>query len=176
MCHEPPDYDLKWEYSEIIDEKLYISGEDELDELLYGEEESLNLNLHGKFNDHPLPKIDVWIDLRDIRESNRKVLIPTGIEYISIPFVDGNLEQAEEFLPIAKSILSSRMSNGKRVLVSCHQGKSRSVLLVLWYLCELNKNFLESYWDIKSKRTIMEPDKNFNSIVDRLKTQYGYNK
>lgn len=174
MRHDPPDYDLKWEYSEIMNEKLYICGEDELDELLYGEEESLNINIHGKFNDKPLPKIDVWIDLRDIRDSNRNVFIPSEIEYIPIPFADGNLEQAEEFLPMAKRILSDRISNDKRVLVSCHQGKSRSVLLVLWYLSELNKNFLEAYWDIKSKRVIMETDKNFNPIIDRLKTHYGH--
>jgi hypothetical protein len=51
----------------------------------------------GRFVNQPTPKIDVWIDLRDIRSSNRYVYTPEGIEYIAFPFRDGELIEAKEF-------------------------------------------------------------------------------
>ena len=109
MKHQPPDWECKFGHSEIIKDKLYLCGEDDVDELLYGREESMQLNGKGAFLSQPTTKVDVWIDLRDIRTSNRQVFIPDSVEYISIPFRDGYLEEAREHLPIAKEILTQKL-------------------------------------------------------------------
>jgi hypothetical protein len=90
-------WESKYGYSEIIKDKLYLGGEDDIDELLYGAIEARNINRAGRFVNQPTPKIDVWIDLRDIRSSNRYVYTPEGIEYIAFPFRDGELIEAKEF-------------------------------------------------------------------------------
>jgi protein-tyrosine phosphatase len=172
MNHQLPDWECKHGHSEIIKDKLYICGEDDVDDLLYGYEESRNINSKGYFIQSPNPQVDVWIDLRDIRESNRKVFIPDSVEYIQIPFRDGVLIEAVKHLPIAKKILEEKMSQNKRVIVSCFQGRSRSVTLVLWYLCEQLNSYLDAYWAIKSKRPIMEPDKNFRPLLEEWKNKY----
>lgn len=172
MEHQQPDWECKYGFSEIIQNKLYLVGEDDIDELLYGEEEARNLNGKGTFNQQPTPMIDVWIDLRDIRSSNRKVFIPNGVEHIQIPFRDGVLEEAREHLPKAKEILKQKLEENKRIVVGCHQGRSRSAMLLIWLFAEEQKNFLDAYWDIKSKRPIVEPDKNFKPLLEEWKTQY----
>ena len=113
MEHQQPDWDYKYGFSEIIPHKLYLVGEDDIDDLLYGEEESRNINRDGSFKDKPSPMVDVWIDLRDIRDNNRKVYIPEGVEHIQVPFRDGVLEEAREHLPKAKEVLQQKLSENK---------------------------------------------------------------
>lgn len=172
MNHQTPDWECKVGFSEILPSSLYLGGEDDIDDLLYGVEEARHLNGKGAFLHAPTPQIDVWIDLRDIRSSNRQVYLPDGIQYVSIPFHDGNLEEARTYLPQAKQQLTSFLEEGKRVLVTCHQGRSRSVMLVLWHLCERENSFLSAYWDLKGKRAVMEPDKRFQPLLNEWKEQY----
>jgi protein-tyrosine phosphatase len=172
MIHQPPNWEEKYGHSVIIDELLYLAGEDDIDELLYGKEEARNINGKGKFEKLPKPQIEVWIDLRDIRETNRKVLIPEEVEYILIPFRDGVIVEAKEFLPAAKRILTDKLADKKRVLVTCHQGRSRSVMLLLWYLSETLGTFEEAEKLIRSKRPIMQPDKNFMPLIEEWRRKY----
>ncbi|NOU70291.1 hypothetical protein GC098_02365 [Paenibacillus sp. LMG 31458] len=172
MKHQPPDWESKYGYSEIIKDKLYLGGEDDIDELLYGVVEARNINRTGKFENQPTPKIDVWIDLRDIRSSNRNVYTPEGIEYIVFPFRDGELSEAKEFLPKAKEALQNRIERNKRILVTCHQGRSRSVMLLLWFLGEKGGSFTKAFKEIKAKRPIIEPDKNFKPLIEEWKKEY----
>lgn len=172
MNHQPPDYNYKFGHSEIIKGSLYLGGEDDVDVLLYGEEASRHLNGKGAFEAPPSPQVDTWIDLRDLRKSNRSVFIPENVEHITIPFQDGNLEEARTHLPLAKKVLEEHLNEGKQVLVTCHQGKSRSVMLLLWYLTEKESSFLDAYWLIKGVRPIMEPDKKFQPLIDEWKASY----
>ncbi|WP_376773847.1 dual specificity protein phosphatase family protein [Paenibacillus phytorum] len=71
-----------------------------------------------------------------MRSSNRNVFTPEGIEYLAIPFRDGELNEVKEFLPKAKEALQNRIEQNKRFLVNCHQGRSHSVMLLLWFLGE----------------------------------------
>jgi len=169
MNHQPPDWSYKFGYSEIIPQQLYMGGEDDIDDLLYGEEQARQLNGKGAFNGTPSPQIDAWIDLRDQRDSNRKIYLPNTIHYYSYPFRDGNVEEANITLPKAKEKLTSLLKEGNRVLVTCHEGKSRSFLLVMWQLIENGESVLDAYWEIKSKRPIVEPHKNFQSFMDKWK-------
>ena len=176
MKHQPPDWECKYGHSEIVEGVLYLAGEDDVDILLYGSEEAKNINGKGRFLKEPVPQIDVWIDLRDIRDTNRTVFIPEQVEYISIPFHDGKLDEAREHLPHALQALTDRMDKNKRVLVSCHQGRSRSVMLLLWYLSQKERSFMDAYWTIKGKRPIMEPDKNFKPLIEEWKNLYPLEK
>jgi protein-tyrosine phosphatase len=173
MDHQPPNWEEKYGHSVIIDGLLFLGGEDDVDELLYGKEESRNLNGKGVFHNKPTPQIDVWIDLRDVRDSNRKVFLPDKIEYLSVPFRDGVIEEARTNLPIAKKLLGEKLADNKRVLVTCHQGRSRSVMLLLWYFSETLGTFEESYKLIRSKRPIIDPDKNFTSLIEEWKLKYS---
>lgn len=172
MKHQQPDWEYKFGHSEILPNQLYLCGEDDVDELLYGEVESRNLNGKGSFEGTPEPQVDVWIDLRDLRDNNRQVFIPKEVAYISIPFRDGVLSQAKEYLPLAKKELEKAMNLNKRVMVSCHQGKSRSSMLLLWYLCEKMGSFQDAYWHLKSKRPIIDTDRNFTPLVEEWKAMY----
>lgn len=172
MNHQPPDYSYKYGHSEIIKGLLYLAGEDDVDALLYGEEESRNLNGKGSFNIEPNPAIDTWIDLRDLRPNNRKIYLPSTVEYLPFPFRDGFLSEAREHLPLAKEALENCLGSNKRVLVTCHQGRSRSVMLLLWYLAEKEGSYLDAYWTIKGARPIMEPDKKFKPLIEEWKVKY----
>lgn len=172
MKHQQPDWEYKYGHSEILPNQLYLGGEDDVDELLYGKEEAFNLNGKGQFHKNPEPMVDMWIDLRDLRDNNRQVFVPSTVEHVSIPFQDGVLEQAREHLPTAMKVLKEALNSNKRVLVSCHQGKSRSSLLLLWFLCQKMESFQESYWHLKSKRPIMEIDRKFTPFLEELKLEY----
>jgi protein-tyrosine phosphatase len=172
MTHQPPNWEEKYGHSEIMNGFLYLGGEDDLDELLYGKEEARNLNGKGNFINQPRAQIDVWIDLRDVRPSNRKVIIPEEVEYISIPFRDGFIVEARTFLPMAKDILAMKLADKKRVLVTCHQGRSRSVMLLLWYLSETLGTLEEAEKLLRSKRPIIQPDKNFLPLINEWKSKY----
>ncbi|MDN3019939.1 dual specificity protein phosphatase [Paenibacillus sp. BSR1-1] len=175
MDHQPPNWIDKYGHSEIINGLLFLGGEDDIDDLLYGKEESRNLNGNGFFQTMPTPQIDVWIDLRDVRDSNRNVFLPENVEYISVPFRDGVIEEAKTYLPIAKEILGKKLANKKRVLVTCHQGRSRSVMLLVWYLSETMGTFDKAYKLIRSKRPIINPDKNFIPLLEEWKLKYTPN-
>jgi len=170
--HQPPDYEYKYGHSEIIKEKLFLGGEDDVDDLLYGTEEARHLNGKGSFSNQAFPQIDTWIDLRDNRPSNRQIYIPEGVQYVSIPFRDGFLDEARVNLPLAEQVLRNALNANQKVLVTCHQGRSRSVILLLWYFAKKEGSFLDAYWLIKGKRPIMNPDKNFKPLIDEWRKQY----
>lgn len=169
--HQLPDYEYVRGFSEIIPNQLYIAGEDDVDQLLYGKEEARHLNSTFSFKGKPDPQIDCWIDCRDIRKNNRQVYIPKEIEKYDFPFKDGDYESAKKTLPKAKEVLKQILKNGKRVLVTCHEGRSRSVLLVLYLLAE-EKSFLNAYLHLQSKRPIMNIHKNFQPFLDEWKKLY----
>jgi protein-tyrosine phosphatase len=106
-----------------------------------------------------------------VRDSNRKVFLPDEIEYISVPFRDGVIEEARINLPVAKEIVAKKIADKKRILVTCHQGRSRSVMLLLWYLSKTNGTVEEVYKLLHSKRPIIQPDKNFLPLIDEWKSK-----
>lgn len=169
--HQKPDWSSMHGSSEILG-NLFLGGEDDVDRLLYGVEEARNLNNGGDFVGEPQPLVDVWIDLRDLRDSNRYIFVPDGVLHSKFPFRDGNYKEAKETLPAAKTMLEQFLKEGKRVLVTCHQGRSRSVILLLWYLSEKFDSYQNAYWHLKSKRSIIEPDRAFKPFLEEWKEKY----
>lgn len=169
--HQQPDWSYMHGHSEILD-NLFLGGEDDVDRLLYGMEEAKNINNKGAFVGEPEPSVDVWMDLRDIRNNNRYVFVPDEVLHVKFPFRDGVYKEAQEVLPTAKDMLEHYLSQGKKVLVTCHQGRSRSVILLLWYLSEKFGSFQNAYWHIKNKRPIIEPDRAFKPFLEEWKEKY----
>lgn len=171
MNHQPPDWSYKQGFTRITDQ-LFLGGEDDVDDLLYGFEESRNINSKGSFENEPSPLIDIWMDLRDLRCNNRQVFIPNNVAHIPLPFRDGNYEEAKEVLPGAKQMLEDYLSEGKRVLVACHQGRSRSVILLLWHLSETLGSYEKAYSHIRRRRPLMKPDRGFKKFLEEWKAKY----
>jgi hypothetical protein len=169
--HQPPDWSYMHGHS-IIADNLYLGGEDDVDQLLYGMEVARTLNGKGILVGEPNPSVDIWIDLRDIRDNNRRVFVPDGVEHIPLPFRDGVYAEAESMLPIAKSVLEKGLAEGKRVLVTCHQGRSRSFILLLWHLSEKFGSYQNAYWHIKNRRSIVEPDRAFKPFLEEWGRKY----
>jgi protein-tyrosine phosphatase len=111
-----------------------------------------------------LDQVDIWIDLRHLDRWNRKIFLPNHVVLVRSPFKDGDLEKAKEILPMCKDIAIKAHKQGKKVLVSCHAGVSRSALLALMILCDF-MNAEEAFLKIKFARPHVEFHDNFSPIV-----------
>lgn len=134
-------------YVKVLD-WLFLAGEEDVDEIL--------------------PYVDVWIDFRHVSPWNRVIKCPEHVRYIRIPFCDGDLEAAETAIPIAKTIVDYCHEIGKKVLISCHAGISRSATLALWVLAE-RTGYEKAWLELKKKQPYFEPDENFWPLLDEIK-------
>lgn len=82
--------------------------------------------------------IHLWIDLREELEWNRKIEAPPHIISLKLPLQDGDTHAGNYLVPAAVQIVQKALDRGKHVLVSCHEGKSRSaaIILGLWAMQE----------------------------------------
>lgn len=112
-------------------------------------------------------KVDVWIDFRQEMRWNRRIWTPKGLTIIKMPFQDGDLFLAESILPLAKLILSDIKEKGKKALISCHAGVSRSALLALWVLSE-ELGFEKAWLELKRLRPIVEINPNLLPLIQKL--------
>lgn len=128
-----------------ITENLFLGGEDDVSEVL--------------------PFVDVWLDLRDEGLWNRIIEIPEHVVYIRIPIADGDGDRAYQVFWKAKQIVRMVLAEGDRVLVSCHSGVSRSVVVVWWVLSEMFQD-PEAAWSLlKRKRPSVEPHEGFVPFI-----------
>lgn len=167
MKHQMPDWTERISHHEILP-SLFIAGEDEIDELLYGKEEARRSYQTEEAPSAPDPQIDVWLDVRDLRASNRQVVIPENVEWLQLPFRDGNVEEAEEVLPRALALCQKAWNEEKRLLITCHQGRSRSFLIMVRFLQELGYSYLDAYWMVKGKRCFVQEDKAFTDLLRKI--------
>jgi protein-tyrosine phosphatase len=112
-----------------------------------------------------LPHIQVWVDLRSEGMWNRVVEIPSHVTYIRIPIVDGDSNRASQVFKKAKQIVQSSIEEGEKVLVSCHAGISRSVVLVWWVFANQLQDAEKAWSILKLKRPIIEPDERFFPFI-----------
>lgn len=115
-----------------------------------------------------LDKVDVWIDFRNFGRWNRKIFLPNHVVLIRMPFKDGDLEKAEVILPICKDIVLKAKNDGKKILVSCHAGVSRSALLALMVLAEEFQSAEKAWRRLKIERPHVEFHDNFRSLVKEI--------
>jgi len=115
-----------------------------------------------------LDKVDIWIDFRNELSTNLEIKVPNNVVVIKLPFIDGDLEKAKKVYPIAKLILKQAKNNGQKVLVSCHQGLSRSALLALWCMAE-EMGYEKAYDKMKLINSNLKIDINFIPIIEQIK-------
>lgn len=114
-----------------------------------------------------LGKVDLWIDFRGPSPFNRKIYIPEGVVYVRIPFNDGDETMIEKVLPKAKLLARNAIDNKEIVLISCHAGISRSVVLAWWLLTEEWGDHEKAWNHIKHLRAYAEPDERFHDFIQK---------
>jgi protein-tyrosine phosphatase len=122
-----------------------------------------------------LPYIDIWINFahESKREQKIREKIDKEVSYHPLRFDDGNLYQGQENWLKAYEIINQQ--RGKKILISCTEGVSRSAVMCLWILCEELGDFDTAYQHIKEKRNIFI-DKGFMDFVHYLKEIYSIEK
>lgn len=135
---------------------LYVSGTNQLEDIIN--------------------EIDFWIEFNSMSDYRTKQLkVPEKVTKVNLGFDDGDLDGALRKYPIAKALVKNERQKNKnaKILLSCAAGISRSATMALWLMAEE----LDSYdkaWDlIKSIRPIVDPDPNFEPIIDTLKARYN---
>ncbi|MFW6009534.1 MAG: dual specificity protein phosphatase family protein [archaeon] len=113
-------------------------------------------------------EVDFWIDFRDNIDSNIEVNVPDHVIMIKMPFVDGDLERARNIYPQAKTILDQVKKSGKKALINCHMGASRSATLALWCMAE-EMGYENAYNKMKLINPKFKPDVKFKPILDYIK-------
>ncbi|WP_333728780.1 protein tyrosine phosphatase [Bacillus paranthracis] len=118
-----------------------------------------------------IPLVDIWYDFRWDRTLPKNLVVPQGITMHHVPFDDGNLIVAEKvWIQCFDEILLYK-EQGKRVLVSCYEGVSRSAVLCLWLACHELRDYEMAMNHVKSFRNIY-PHKEFRPFLKRLKEMY----
>lgn len=76
------------------------------------------------------------MELRNFYEApaSRSVDFPRDLEYLRLPLKDANGQRLDDALAAAVPFIGAALRDGRRVLVHCAQGLSRSVSVVLAYL------------------------------------------
>ncbi|QGG48004.1 dual specificity protein phosphatase family protein [Heliorestis convoluta] len=127
---------------------LYLGGEEEVESII--------------------DRVDIWIDFRDEDIDNLFIKIPENVVVIRMPFLDGDEKAAKKIYPIAKLIIDTARRQNKKILISCHMGISRSATLALWLMAE-EMGYEKAYRRLKSIRSIVCPDRRFQSIIQWIK-------
>lgn len=85
----------------------------------------------------------------------------SNIKYIQIPVNDCNTNIIKYFNYTCREI-DNALNEGKKVLVHCQAGVSRSPTIVIAYLMyKLHIHFKEAFNLVKSKRQIINPNRSF---------------
>lgn len=110
--------------------------------------------------------VDVWVDLRNEGKWNRIVHLPSKLTYIRIPIEDGDLKRAKQVFTKAKSIIEASIEAGETVVLTCHAGMSRSVVLAWWILAEQFQDADKAWRHMKQLRPAIEPDERFFPFIE----------
>lgn len=134
-----------------VNDWLFLGGEDDVDQILN--------------------QVDVWIDFRHFGRWNRVIFVPNHVQYMRMPFMDGDSTKVKSVLSNAKLIIDYLKPDNK-VLVSCHAGASRSALLATWILAEELGDFDAAWWRLRGKRRLIEFHEGFDEFVQELRGKY----
>lgn len=103
---------------------------------------------------------------------------PRRPEYIHVPW-DHNTDVKDELWDLCQ-LIDSRAKDGKRVLVHCQQGASRSATLIIAYGMYLNQDLTanEAYYQAQAKSKWVNPNmsllfslNDFKKIIERKRTE-----
>ncbi len=96
-----------------------------------------------------------------------------GNTYFRFPLWDTWGHATSQILEDATFVIDAKLQEGKKILVHCQMGKSRSASAVIAYLLTFHPDFKDKpfhqVWAfVKSKRPIAHPNPHFMSILEEL--------
>lgn len=125
----------------------------------------------GSYQDALLegPNMDILISALSVPEYRTlEVEAAHHVEWHKLIVSDTEEEQICDYFLQVSAILRKGLQNGKRILVHCAAGKSRSATLVMAHLMLEHKwTRKEAYEYVSRKRLIVEPNDGF---MDQLKS------
>ncbi len=165
---EPPVHEIRVLATEFLP-GLWLSGEDGLDECLFGEQAAQILISTGRLPKEVHPQVDVWIDFRnDNLGSNRRVIAPASVTTVRFPLRDGDLAAARSVFPAAKTLVDHFRKQDRRILVSCHAGFSRSAAFALWIMSE-KMGYETACEQLARLRPYANPQHRFAPLLEEMK-------
>src|SRR4030095_12941232 len=117
---------------------------------------------------------DEWLQFHDIGAvlnvaiSLQNLEYPEGIDSMKMPLRDHPAEDITKELEIGYDYLTLMHSQGKKVLVHCVAGISRSAAFVIYYLMKSESLTLsDAFRLVKEKRQIVSPNQGFMTTLFR---------
>lgn len=96
-----------------------------------------------------------------------------SIKYYSISIDDTPSSNIAQHVPEAIRFIDSELKQGKKVLIHCAAGISRSTsIAVAYFMAKYNMNFDEALNKVKGKRGCAYPNQGFESQLRRLDQRY----
>lgn len=89
-------------------------------------------------------------------------LLHNGIDYYHIPIEDARTENLVKHLPSVIRYIHRNLVQGKKILVHCWAGKSRSPAIVIAYLMSrYNISYEDAFMLVKQKRKVVKLNSGF---------------
>lgn len=129
-------------------------------------------NLYNANNINNLKNNNIKIVIR-LSEDNNKSLYDSSILFYNYELED-NLLYKKEIIDFSKEIYDIIFKNNdKNILIHCNEGQSRSVSVIIYYLCmKYNWNYDIAYNYIKNIKSDIRPN---NSFIFELKKIFDPN-
>ena len=131
-----------FEITEIIKDKIYLG------------------NINGASNYSLLKKYKIDAIINSAIEIPN--FFPNDFTYFNVPIYDGYNQEITKYFNDTNLFIKNHISKGKRVFIHCHAGISRSAsILTAYLLSQTNMNLNETLTYLRSKRSIVNPNKDF---------------
>ena len=90
-----------------------------------------------------------------------------NIKYMRVPIDDTSNQHIEQYFDSTYNFIENAIINKCNILVHCYAGISRSAtILIAYFMRKYNISYMKAYEFVKSKRSIINPNKEF---VEALK-------
>jgi protein-tyrosine phosphatase len=126
----------------------------------------------GSYHDalHESSHFDILISALSVPEYRMlEVEAPQHVEWHKLILEDTEEEEIGKYFTLVSTIIRIGLRDGKRILVHCAAGKSRSPTLVMAHLMmEHEWTRREAYEYVSRKRMIIEPNEGFMSQLKSL--------
>jgi len=121
-----------------------------------------NLFIGEFFSSYPVQIRDLGIELIIDVTCDVCYFNYPNVDYIQIPIEDDEYTNIVKYFNYTYNLIDNKLKKGKKVLVYCQAGVSRSPTIVIAYLMKkLNINLTEAYELVLSKRSIVKPNSGF---------------